>query len=147
MSFPAQFPDTAVILPSQLPPGSPASMLNRLLDGWVVLPEEWEETPADVRSELTALPTPDPLLARLVDRHLLTAFQAECVRRGMEAELVLGQYRVLEPIGRGGMGAVYRAEHRLMRRDVALKVIDPQVMRHPAAVERFRREVRAAARH
>ncbi|HUG92910.1 MAG TPA: DUF4019 domain-containing protein [Planctomycetaceae bacterium] len=56
------------------------------------------------------------------------------------------RYRVLELLGSGGMGAVYRAEHRLMRRTVALKVVNPRLTEHPSAVERFQREVRAAAR-
>ena len=146
MSFPAPYPDTAFVLPSQLPNGSPTSLLNRLLDGWVVLPEEWEETPGDVRAELAALPTPDPLLTRLVDRHLLTAFQADCVRRGMEAELVLGQYRLLEPIGRGGMGAVYRAEHVHLRRQVAVKVLSRSMGANPRLSHRFYAEARAVAR-
>jgi hypothetical protein len=45
----------------------------------------------------------------------------------------------------GGMGMVFQAEHRLMRRPVALKVIHPHLLNRPAAVERFHREVRAAA--
>jgi WD40 repeat protein len=56
------------------------------------------------------------------------------------------RYRVLRLIGRGGMGAVYEATHRLMNRSVALKVINPAFTSNPVAVERFRREVRAAAR-
>src|SRR5262249_26994483 len=54
--------------------------------------------------------------------------------------------RVLGLVGQGGMGAVYRAEHRRMQRLVALKVIHPRLMRNPAAVQRFHQEVRAAAR-
>jgi Protein kinase domain/Leucine Rich repeat len=56
------------------------------------------------------------------------------------------RYRVLGLVGQGGMGAVYRAEHRRMQRLVALKVIHPTLMRRPAAVKRFHQEVRAAAR-
>ena len=56
------------------------------------------------------------------------------------------RYRVLELIGAGGMGAVYKAEHQLMERRVALKVIRRELVDKPAAIERFRREVRAAAR-
>src|SRR5262249_11574204 len=52
----------------------------------------------------------------------------------------------LELLGTGGMGAVYKAEHRLMKRLVALKVINEELIAKPAAVERFRREVEAAAR-
>lgn len=55
------------------------------------------------------------------------------------------RYRVLELIGRGGMGDVYKAEHRMMQRTVALKVIKRELTQNPQAVERFEREVRAAA--
>jgi hypothetical protein len=56
------------------------------------------------------------------------------------------RYRLLEVLGRGGMGVVYKAVHRLMDRVVALKIIDQRLTDRPAFVERFRREVKAAAR-
>ena len=56
------------------------------------------------------------------------------------------RYRIIRLLGMGGMGAVFQAEHRLMDRLVALKVIAPRFMANAAAVERFQREVRAAAR-
>src|SRR5215475_9081483 len=56
------------------------------------------------------------------------------------------RYRIIRLIGRGGMGAVYEAEHLVMGRRVALKVIHPRFIANEAAVERFRREVRSAAR-
>jgi WD40 repeat protein len=56
------------------------------------------------------------------------------------------RYRVVRLLGVGGMGAVYEAEHRVMRRTVALKVIKRAYTASPAALERFRREVRTAAR-
>ncbi len=56
------------------------------------------------------------------------------------------RYRVFERIGMGGMGAVYKAEHRLMRRIVALKVVHPRLLSNPSAVERFEREVHLAAK-
>jgi uncharacterized protein (TIGR03067 family) len=54
------------------------------------------------------------------------------------------RYRVQELLGVGGMGAVFKAEHLLMKRPVALKVINPQLVANANAVERFRREVVAA---
>jgi tRNA A-37 threonylcarbamoyl transferase component Bud32/anti-sigma factor RsiW len=54
------------------------------------------------------------------------------------------RYRIVELLGVGGMGVVYKAEHRLMERSVALKVIDRSLTNKPAMVERFRREVKAA---
>ncbi len=55
------------------------------------------------------------------------------------------RYRLLKLLGAGGMGAVYQAEHGVMRRLVALKVINRQFTSNSAAVERFQREIRAAA--
>ena len=66
---------------------------------------------------------------------------------GLPTELIdHPRYRVVATIGAGGMGAVYRAEHRLMDRPVALKVIRGDLLGSAAMVERFRREVKAAAR-
>lgn len=59
---------------------------------------------------------------------------------------VAGRYRVLERIGRGGMGTVYRAHQIAMRRDVALKVLRQDLAGDPTTVTRFEREAHAAAR-
>lgn len=56
------------------------------------------------------------------------------------------RYEVLQPIGQGGMGSVYKARHRLMDRSVAIKVIKPELIRNAKTVQRFQREVKAAAR-
>ncbi len=56
------------------------------------------------------------------------------------------RYRVIGLLGQGGMGCVYKAEHRLMERPVALKVINQSLVNRPGLIERFRREVKAAAR-
>lgn len=56
------------------------------------------------------------------------------------------KYKVLEKIGSGGMGAVFRAEHRLMGREVAIKLIREEFVSNREAVARFQNEVRAAAR-
>jgi formylglycine-generating enzyme required for sulfatase activity len=55
------------------------------------------------------------------------------------------RYRLLKLLGNGGMGAVYLAEHSVMRRLVAIKVINREYTGEPSAVQRFRREIRAAA--
>src|SRR5262249_28168159 len=56
------------------------------------------------------------------------------------------RYRVLEALGAGGMGVVFKVEHRLMERVVALKVISRSLTDRPELVARFRQEVKAAAR-
>jgi serine/threonine-protein kinase len=59
---------------------------------------------------------------------------------------VLGQYRLLERIGSGGMGQVFKAVHPTMQRVVAVKIMAPSLVRDPRARARFLREVRSAAR-
>jgi len=86
------------------------------------------------------------LANRLVKAGRLTAFQAKYIYGGKASSLVLGPYVVLDMLGKGGMGYVYKAEHRRMRRVVALKVIAKTALKNPAAVQRFEREVQAAAK-
>jgi serine/threonine-protein kinase len=68
---------------------------------------------------------------------------------GRGRELVLGSYVLLEPIGEGGMGRVYRARNWKLNTTAAVKVIRRKRAQDPAAIERFFREVRAlgAIRH
>lgn len=58
----------------------------------------------------------------------------------------LGRYRLKQKIASGGMGDVYLAEHRLMKRPCAIKVIRPEKTGDPRAIARFEREVRATSR-
>ena len=58
----------------------------------------------------------------------------------------LGHYRILALLGRGGMAEVYRAVDERLDREVALKVLPPEFAWDPERVERFEREVRAAAK-
>lgn len=76
----------------------------------------------------------------------LTAYQAEEVSAGRSDALVLNNYVLLEPIGAGGMGRVFKAYHRRMKRVVALKLLAPDLLRSEAARQRFQREVEAVSR-
>jgi serine/threonine protein kinase/WD40 repeat protein/formylglycine-generating enzyme required for sulfatase activity len=76
----------------------------------------------------------------------LTRFQAQGVLSGKIKFLSFGEYIILDKLGQGGMGQVLKAEHRRMKRTVALKVISGTALKDPAAVRRFQREVQAAAR-
>ncbi len=86
-----------------------------------------------------------PLAEELVRRQELTDFQVRRLTDSQEG-LTLGSYLVLDEIGRGGMGRVYKAEHRRMKRLVALKVLSASAMQSPKSIKRFQREVEAAAK-
>ncbi len=86
-------------------------------------------------------------LARLLVKcKALTAFQAQQIYGGKGKSLVLGNYVILDKIGQGGVGIVFKAEHKRMKRVVALKTLSPTVIQSPGAVHRFQREVEAAAK-
>ncbi len=130
----------------EVPPVGPPSPAADLLARGIILQEEWDELPAAVQRKLTALTDRDTALAALVERHLLTRFQADVVREGNGPSLIVGQYRLLEPLGRGGMGLVYRAEHRHLRRAVALKVMTERYTGNRRLTDRFLMEARVVAR-
>lgn len=67
------------------------------------------------------------------------------MRREVEAARQYGQYLLTEEIGRGGMGVVYRGEHRLLKRPAAIKLIHPESAADEAAVARFEHEVQLSA--
>ncbi len=63
------------------------------------------------------------------------------------AGLVVGQrYCLVRPLGEGGMGSVWEAKHVVMGTAVAIKLISPELVRHPTIINRFKREARAAAK-
>jgi Tol biopolymer transport system component len=64
----------------------------------------------------------------------------------MKSGDTLGAYRVLEKLGEGGMGEVYRARDTKLERDVAIKILSPQLARDPDALARFEREALSVAK-
>lgn len=88
----------------------------------------------------------EELAKELVRQKKLTRFQAELLWQGKGKSLVLGNYVLMEKIGQGGMGAVYKAEHRRMKRVVAIKMLPTTMMKNAGAAARFQREVEAAAK-
>ena len=107
-------------------------------------------TPAEIAAFIAALETPprdgDELLELLVKRRRTTAYQAHAVRSGELKRLVFGEYTVLEKIGQGSESIVLKAQHRRMKRLVAIKVLTSRAMRSRQSIERFFREAEAAAR-
>lgn len=105
----------------------------------------------EVNAFQETLPLPKPkdgetLAQELVQANRLTKYQAEAICQGRGKGLVFGEYRALDKLGQGGMGVVLKAEHRRMKRLVAVKMIAGPALRSPDAVKRFYREVEAAAK-
>jgi len=86
------------------------------------------------------------LASELIRQGKLTPYQAATIDRGRLQDLVFGEYTVLDEIGAGGMGRVFKARHRTMERGVAIKVLSSRTMDSPEAIKRFHQEVKAAAK-
>jgi eukaryotic-like serine/threonine-protein kinase len=87
--------------------------------------------------------TDDVLGQRLVDVGYLNRWQVEQLKEG-RTKFTLGPYRIVNAIGQGGMGHVFKAEHKLLGRIEAIKVL-PKSKCTPEAVAAFQREIRAQA--
>jgi len=122
------------------------SPLKDLLDQSLIMSEDWEALAPARRQELEQLADRMKLLEMLVEDKLLTPYQQSRIITGKSFGLRLGNYRVLERIGAGGMGVVFKAEHVSMRRIVAIKVLalSPHDM-DAQLLQRFYAEMRAVA--
>jgi serine/threonine protein kinase len=81
----------------------------------------------------------------LVDRGLVTEWQAKKLLDGRHRGFYLGKYKLLDHLGSGGMSSVYLAEHMLMQRRVAIKVLPQNRVTDAAYLARFQLEAQAAA--
>jgi serine/threonine protein kinase len=86
------------------------------------------------------------LAALMVEGQLLTEWQSEKLLAGKHKGFMLGKYKLLRHLGKGGMSQVYLAEHTLMKRKVAIKVLPANRVEDSTYLERFRTEARAAAK-
>lgn len=89
-------------------------------------------------------PFPFPLLAALIVS--IGAHSIQMLRKSAYDARRLGQYVLKDRIGKGGMGEVFRAEHTLLKRPCAVKLIRPECEADAKAIDRFELEVRATAR-
>lgn len=79
-------------------------------------------------------------------RGWLTPFQIKEIFKGRGRNLMIGPYILVELLGEGGMGRVFKARHTRLSKDVAVKIIRKEKLKHPAAEGRFLQEVAALAK-
>jgi len=88
---------------------------------------------------------PRTLACELIERGWLTPFQASQVHQGRGQDLLFGSYVLLDRLGEGGMGAVFKARNWKLGQVVAIKFIRKERLSNPDSIRRFQREIRAAA--
>ena len=89
---------------------------------------------------------PIALAERLVGDEILTVYQARRFLNNKPHGLLVGRYIILDRIGSGSMGRVYKAHHQMMDRVVALKIIAPEIASNEKVVARFQREMKLVGR-
>jgi response regulator RpfG family c-di-GMP phosphodiesterase len=120
-------------------------LLRQLLESSIVLVEDWENLAAPARATVLACTEMSALLSLLQTHALLTEYQAGRIEAGTIHGLTLGNYRVLDRLGAGAMGVVFKAEHCRMRRQVAIKVLVLHAGEDQHQLMRFLTEMRAVA--
>jgi response regulator RpfG family c-di-GMP phosphodiesterase len=141
-------PKTRVYLPGTIAENCSvrvAGPLQELLSSSLVLAEDLEGLSTKEQADLANFSDVKTLLPRLVKHKLLTQYQADRIEAGKTSGLMLNNYRVLDRLGAGGMGVVFKAEHVRMRRPVAIKVLSLTAEKDSRMLQRFFAEMRAIA--
>jgi response regulator RpfG family c-di-GMP phosphodiesterase len=122
-----------------------APVLLRKLRSSLLLTEDWGIPPADQRSpDLDQYTDAEALLNALIQQRLLTPYQVDRIKDGKLADLVVGNYRIVEQLGAGLHSTVLKGEHLHLRHSVAIKVM--ALPADVAALSRILAQVRAVAR-
>jgi response regulator RpfG family c-di-GMP phosphodiesterase len=127
------------------PAGPNEAFLNRLVEQRLLDCSAVEDFLRDRGERLGAWAGEEQLGYALVQAGLLTRYQLQCVLAGNTHGLVLGSYRIRERLGSGGMGVVYVAEHWLMKRRAAVKVLPVDEDCPHSVLQRFYSEMRVLA--
>ncbi len=120
-------------------------LIEELISCSLLLSDDWHSLDLDRQEWILSALDQNELIDRLVKHGLLTEYQAGRIKAGTVYGLVLGNYRILDRVGAGGMGIVFKAEHTLLRRIVALKVLPLSREQDARMLRRFLAEMRTVA--
>ncbi len=120
------------------------SFVRRSLDAGLVELDDLKKVVVSLMAESERF-TPARLAEGLIGAGILTQWQANKLLAGKCRGFHLGSYRLLRPLGKGGMGIVYLGEHHVMKRLMALKILPPHAVADTRRIERFKAEARACA--
>jgi serine/threonine-protein kinase len=127
---------------SSMPLHAVADLVQAIQRSRLLEPNQLQELQRDLQGRF---PEPKALARELLQRGWLTPYQINQLFLGRGPELLLGSYLLLERLGEGGMGVVFKARNWKLGRVVALKIIRKERLTRPDTVRRFHREIRAAA--
>src|SRR5436305_12503359 len=125
-----------------MPTNVKPSFFDQLRAGGLLEPEQLAQLAELPEAKQT---DPRPLARQVFQRGWLTKYQINQVVAGRAKDLFVGPYILVDRLGEGGMGMVFKARHRHMGRVVALKIIRKEELASADAVQRSYREVQAAA--
>jgi serine/threonine-protein kinase len=125
--------------------GLPTELLRNIEKAGILSDRQIDE----IRTKLRVGDYPydtEQLARRLVRDRLLTEYQATRLLKNKPYGLSIGKYVILEKVGSGSMGRVYKARHQLMGRLVAIKIVAPEIASNARVVARFQREMKMVGR-
>ncbi|MCM2371371.1 serine/threonine-protein kinase [Aporhodopirellula aestuarii] len=135
---------SSLVTPRPILDEATRSLVRRALASRVLTIDEIKTVVASLLMESTSVDS-QRLVDGLRNAGLLTRWQASKLLAGKSRGFFLGAYKLLRPLGRGGMGMVYLGEHQVMKRQMALKVLPPDALKDTRRIERFKEEARASA--
>jgi len=121
------------------------SFLNLVRQSGLVEKDQLKRVLEEEQNESAEDDSPSMIAQSLVKRELLTQWQADKLLQGKHKGFSLGKYRLKRLLGKGGMSSVYLAEHLLMRRECAIKVLPIRRVKDSSYLARFHREAQAVA--
>lgn len=121
------------------------SFLNVVKQSKLVPPDALQRLLSELKTAGHPLDNSRVIGEELVKRDLLTRWQADKLLQGKHKGFFLGKYRLLSLLGKGGMSSVYLADHVLMRRRCAIKVLPAKRVNDSSYLGRFHREAQACA--